>query len=70
MERVPGGVIHNTEDWQVRVFGTSGIVDKPYERLYMITITLSGDMDRRSHYKGQFYQVTPLRMLMMETFRV
>ena len=35
------------EDYRLRVFGTSGIRDRPYDRLYVQTIPLTGCMDRR-----------------------
>ena len=38
-------------DWQVRVFGPSILVDRPSDHLYVRTITMSGCMGRRSHYK-------------------
>ena len=37
-------------DWQMRVFGPSGIIDRSYDRLYVRTIPLSGCMGRCSHY--------------------
>ena len=37
-------------DWQVGLFGPSGILDRPYECLYICTIPLSGCMDRHSNY--------------------
>ena len=33
-------------DWRVRVFGSSHFVDRPYERLYVCIIPLSGCMLR------------------------
>ena len=36
--------------WQVRVFGSSGIVDRPCDHLYVITIPLYRYMDRRYCY--------------------
>ena len=38
------------EDWQVRVFGKSGIVDRPSDRLYVRTIPQYGYMNRRYRY--------------------
>ena len=38
------------EDWKVRVFVSSGPVDMPSEHLSVQTITMSGCMDRCSHY--------------------
>ena len=29
-----------TADWQVRMFGLSGLVDRPYKRMYVRTIPL------------------------------
>ena len=41
-------------DWQVKVFGLSGIIDRPSERLYLRTNPLSGCMYIRSHYKYHY----------------
>ena len=40
-------------DWQVRVSGSSGIVDIPSDRLCVRTIPLPMCMERRSHYRGR-----------------
>ena len=37
-------------DWQVTVFWSSGLVDRPSDCLYVRNITLSGCMDRRYGY--------------------
>ena len=37
-------------DWQVRVFWSSGLVDRPSGHMYVRTITLSGCMYILSHY--------------------
>ena len=37
-------------DWRMRVFGSSGLVYRPPDRLYVRTILLSGCMDRCSLY--------------------
>ena len=39
-------VHHTPEDWQVRVFMPSGIIDTPSDRMYVWTIPMSGCMDR------------------------
>ena len=36
--------------WWVRVFGRSGLVDRPSDHIYVCTISLSECMDRRSRY--------------------
>ena len=41
--------------WQVRVFGTSDIVDRPSDHLYLRTINLPGCMYRCSHYIPFYY---------------
>ena len=46
------GVLFVLEDWQVRVFWLSGLVDRPSDRLCIHTIPLSGCMERRSRYRG------------------
>ena len=43
-------------DWQVRMFWLYGILDIPYDRLYLHTITLSGCMDICSCYIQFYYQ--------------
>ena len=50
VKRVPGGVVCTPEDCQVRVFGSSGSVDRPSDRLSVRTIPLSGSMERCSWY--------------------
>ena len=37
-------------DWRERAFGSSGIVDRLSECLYVCTIHVSRCMERRSHY--------------------
>ena len=44
------GPLFVSEDWRVRVFWSSGIVDRPSKRLYVLTIPLSGCMDRHFRY--------------------
>ena len=39
-------------DWRVRVFRSSGHVDRPFELLSERTIHLSGIVHRRLHYRG------------------
>ena len=45
----------------MRVFWSSGLVDRPSDRLYVRTIPLSGCMDRRSRYRqvngGKYWNV-------------
>ena len=43
-------------NWGVRVFWSSGLVDRPSDRIYVRTITLSGCMGRRSRYIPFYYQ--------------
>ena len=38
-------------DWQVRVFLSSGLVDRPSDHQYIPTIFMSGFMDIRSCYR-------------------
>ena len=42
-------------DWLVRVFGSSGILGRPSECLYIRTIPIYGCMDRWSHYRHQIF---------------
>ena len=44
------GALFISEDWQVRVICSSGLVDRPSGHLYVHTITMSGCMDRLSCY--------------------
>ena len=44
------GALFVLQDWRARVFGTSGIVDRPSDRLYVSTIHMSWWMDRRYWY--------------------
>ena len=39
-------------DLKVRVLWSSGIVDRPSDRFYVRTITLSGCMEKRHRYRG------------------
>ena len=54
--RYLGGVIITPEYWLVMVFKTSGIVDRPYEFLYVRTIPMYMCMDRLSRYTPFSYQ--------------
>ena len=47
---VPGGASFLLLDWQVRVFWSSGIVDRPSGRMYIRNFPLSGCMDRCYHH--------------------
>ena len=44
-------------DWRVRVFESSGLKDRPSDRLSIRTIPLSGCMDRRSRYTLKMFHV-------------
>ena len=44
------GTLFVLADWQVRVFWSSGLVDRPSDLLYIRTIFLSEWMDRISRY--------------------
>ena len=46
--------------WQVRVFGISGLIDRPSDHMYVRTIPLSGCMCRRSCYKEIKYAGFPI----------
>ena len=48
------GVLLAPSDWQVRVFRTSGLVDRQSDRLYIRNIPLSGFMNRCSRYIPNF----------------
>ena len=50
-QRPPFTVPLQAADLRVRVFGMSGLLNRPSYRLYIHTITLSGWMDRLSNYK-------------------
>ena len=50
IERVPGGVLCNREDWKGRVFRSSGLINISYNCLYVWTIPISGRMDRHYNY--------------------
>ena len=41
----------------MRVFYSSGLVDGPYDRLYVRTIPLPGCLDRRFRYKHKNYNM-------------
>ena len=43
-------------DWQVRAFGTSGILDITSDHMYIRTITMFGCMGRRYRYTPFYYQ--------------
>ena len=43
-------------DWQVRVFGPSGLIDIPYGCMYVQSIHMSGCLDIRSHYTPSYSQ--------------
>ena len=45
-----GGGSFVPADWQVRLFGTSGIANRLYEHIYVRTITMSGCMEIQSRY--------------------
>ena len=47
VKRVPGANVRTPAEWQVRLFGTSGLIDRPSDHLSVRTIPLSGCMDRR-----------------------
>ena len=42
LKQVPQGDVHNPEDWHVRLFGPSGLVDRLSDRLSIWNINLSG----------------------------
>ena len=42
-------------DWRVKVFGLSGLVDRPSENMFVHTITMSGCMYRQYHYPPFYY---------------
>ena len=52
----PWAVVCTPANWRVRVFLSSGIVDRLSENLSVRTIPLSGWMDRRSRYIPFYYQ--------------
>ena len=54
------GVLFVSEDWWVRVFWSSGPVDRPSDCLYVRTIPLPGCMDRRSRYTVPWCFTRPL----------
>ena len=47
MKWVPGGRRLYRQIWRLRVFLSSGIIDRPFDYLFVRTIPLSGCMDRR-----------------------
>ena len=57
-ERVAGGVVDNIglASEGVRVVWSSGLVDRPYDRIYIRTITMYRCMDRLSQYIPFSYQ--------------
>ena len=60
----PGGALFVLAGWRVRVFGLSGLVDKPYDRLSIWTIFLSRFMDRIYRYRlGTFVNVKRWRKI-------
>ena len=44
------GALFVLADWQLRVFWSFGLIDRPSDRLYVRTIPLSGCMDRHYRY--------------------
>ena len=54
VKRVPGANVRTPADWQVRLFGTSGLIDRSSDHLSVWTIPLYGCMDRREMGK-RFY---------------
>ena len=44
------GALLVSSDFQVRRFGSSGLVDRPYNLLYVSTVSMYVYMDRRSRY--------------------
>ena len=51
IEQVPRGIFHTQVNWLVRVFGLSGLIYRPYDRMSAHTIALFGCMYIRSHYR-------------------
>ena len=52
----PLGALFVLTDWRVRVFGSSGLVARPYDHLSIWTIPPSGCMEIQSRYTPFFYQ--------------
>ena len=54
-----------SEDWRVRVFWSSGLLDRLYDSLYVRNITLSGCIGRHPHYK-----ITDITVTIIAIFRL
>ena len=52
-----------SEDLKVRVLWSSGIVDRPSDRFYVRTITLSGCMEKRHRYRGGDQGIGPVEVV-------
>ena len=71
VKRVPWGASLILEDFQVRAFGSSSLVDIPPDRLYVHTIPLSGCIDRRSNYsQSECFPVTGQSCLKRKVYLV
>ena len=64
MQRVQGvrslGASLVLADWQVRVFGSSGLIDRTSDHLYVQTINLHGCMYGFYHYKPTSHHIALL----------